>query len=292
MTIAQIQCIINLIIIGAVSLLDNSFAKGELQVKSKKLLIALTVVAVVVVIIVVLATVLTIQNVVPVYHGFDGAQISGSDDGVVPEDILNECKGKSIVFLSKTNLMSTVNEKFTEWHAFAVVKHFPNVVEIHFIRRTAVAKFISAGAYIYIDCFGYPTQKPEEDKVIDISSAFNATDLRVNTPGQAVEFQSDESNARLSYVLGAIEATWQCMVEVSEMKQVLDEQSAFSFDADGNLVIQPKLKGKIVVQSPDVDLSMRLIKAYSVYYNDKVNLQDDDYTITVYKNGRITTPSK
>lgn len=281
-----------MIIIGVISLLDNANRQGRVTVKSKKLLIALTMVAFLIVVIVTLATVLTVQKVQAVYHGFDGGQIGAPEDSIATDNILKECKGKSIVFLSKAKLMSTINEEYNLWHAFAVVKRFPNVVEIHFVRRTAVAKFMSAGGYVYVDCFGYPAVKPEVDNVIDISSAFQATDLAVNTPGEALIFHSAESNARLTYVLGAIEATWQCMVEVSEMPQVLDEKSAFSFDADGNLVIQPKLKGKIVVQSPELDLSARLIKAYSVYYNEKVNLQDDDYTVTVYKNGRITTPSK
>ena len=76
------------------------------------------------------------------------------------------------------------------------------------------------------------------------------------------------------------------------MTQVLGESSVFGFNEDGDLVITPYMKGKIVVQSPEVDLGARLIKAYSVYYNDQIKLHDDNYTITVYKNGRITTPSK
>ncbi len=266
--------------------------------KSKKLLISLTVVALVVVVIVVLAAVLTVQNIEPVYHGIDGNPIRIPSDGWARDELEASYKGKSIVFLSKSNLMSEVNLKNHVWHAFAVVKHFPNVVEIHFVRRTAVAKFMSTSGYVYVDCFGYAMDKPEQDNVMDITSAFEYTDLLQNEVGKPVLFQSSDngersdSNARLGYVLGAIEATWQCMVEFSDMTQVLGESSVFGFNEDGDLVITPYMKGKIVVQSPEVDLGARLIKAYSVYYNDQIKLHDDNYTITVYKNGRITTPSK
>ena len=252
--------------------------------KSKRLLISLTVVALVVVIIVVLAALLTVKVVHPVYHGFDGTQIEAPSDGWAKDEIEANYKGKSIVFLSKTNLMSELNQKNHLWHAFAVVKQFPNIIEIHFVR-------MSSGGMVYIDCFGYVMDKPEQDSVIDITSAFKSTDVEQNVVGQPLVFQSPESNNRLSYVLEAIEATWQCMVEVSDMTQVLGENSVFQFDEDGNLIVMPTLKGKIVVHSPETDLGTRLIKAYSVYYNEWVRLQDDSITITVYKNGRITTPS-
>ena len=46
------------------------------------------------------------------------------------------------------------------------------------------------------------------------------------------------------------------------------------------------------MQSPETDLSERLIKAYGVYYNGTLNVQEDSYTVTVYKNGTVTTSSK
>ena len=264
----------------------------ELQVKSKKLLISLMVVAVVIVLIVVLAAVLTVKEVRIVYHGFDGKQIAAPADGLAPDAITAAYKGKSIVFLSKSNMMAELNVTYPEWHAFAIVKHFPNVVEVHFVRRTAVAKFSSADGPIYVDCFGFVTEAPSEDNVIDISSAFQTIDVSDKTVGKELKFESEESNKRLDYVLDAIIATWQCYVEIPDMAQILGAKDVFGFDSDGSLVIRPKLHGKIVVQSPDVDLSTRLVKAFGVYYNDQLDLQNDDYTITVYKNGRITTPSK
>ncbi len=263
--------------------------------KSKKLLISLVVVAVVVVIIVVLAAVLTVKKVDIVFHDFDGSQIKAPDDlnGLQPKKILSDYKGKSIVFLSKSKLMTELNEKYPKWHAFAVVKNFPNEVEIHFVERTAVAKFYSGNEMVYVDCFGYITETPENVNVMDITSAFNSTEAAdAKRAGIPFVFSSNESNNRLGYVLEAIRATWQCMVDVPDMVQTLGGEGVFTFDKDNSLVIKPHLKGKIVVQSPETNLSSRLIKAYSVYYNDQIDVQDDSFTVTVYKNGRITTPSK
>ena len=272
----------------------TSSSPRELQVKSRKLLISLAVVAVVVVIIVVLSAVLTVKKIVPVYHGFDGSEIIAPEGALAPDDLLSSYKGKSIVFLSKTNLMAELNTKYTRWHAFAVVKDFPNVVEIHFVRRTAIACFqLSTGAPVYVDCFGYVTEP--STNVIDITSAFNSRDVKEgdqNAVGTKFSFASDESNTRLGYILDSILATWQCWVEIGDVGQVLGETNVFTFNEEGSLVIHPRLNGYSVVQSPEVDLANRIIKAYSVYYNSDLNLHSDDITITVYKNGRISTPSK
>lgn len=263
--------------------------------KSKKLLISLTVVAALVIVIIVLVAVLTVQKVYLVYHGFDGHEITPpTSDGISTDDILSAYRGKNIVFLSKANLLDELNKNpdYKGWHFFAVVKHFPNEVEIHVVKRTAVAKLLtSTDGYVYVDCFGYITEKPEQE-VIDITSAFQVKDTVQNDLGK-LDFASEQSDARLQYVLAAIRATWQCMVDIPDMVQVLGESDVFQFDSsDENMTIKPKLGGKIVVQSPEVDFESRLIKAYGVYYNNRLNIQDDNYTVTVYKNGRITTPSK
>lgn len=264
--------------------------------KSKKLLISLTVVAVVVVLIVVLAAVFTVQKVTIRYHGFDGGEVlPPATDGIASNDIEKSIKGASIVFLSKANLLDELNknENYVGWHFFAVVKQFPNVVEIHVVRRTAVAKLLSStDGEIYVDCFGYVTEKPSHE-VMDISSAFQTKDVVNNALNQPLDFASEQSDARLQCVLSAIRATWQCMVDVPDMVRVLKPTDAFTFDSDNeNMSIYPALGGKIVIQAPQENLDTRLISAYGVYYNNRMNIQDDGYTVTVYKNGRITTPSK
>ncbi len=263
--------------------------------KSKKLLIALTVIAVIIVIIVVLAAILTVKKVAIVYHGFDGAQVSAPDSGISSDEILSKYKGKSIIFLSKSKLMSELNVAYDSWHAFAVIKHFPNELEIHFVARTAIAKFSAGGQMYYVDSFGYAAPAPAVGDVIDISSAFQGQGLEAKSSaiGTPFEFESSVSNVRLRYVLDSILATWQCLVDIDNMQSVLgDGGNVFTFDEDENLVISPKTGGRIIVQSPETDLSERLIKAYGVYYNGTLNVQEDSYTVTVYKNGTVTTSSK
>lgn len=262
--------------------------------KSKKLLISLTVVAIIVVVIVVIAAVLTVKKIDVVYHGFDGSAIAAPQEGIATDEILSAYKGKSIVFLSKSRLLSELNEKYTDWHAFAVVKHFPNEVEIHFVVSTAIAKFSAGGETYYIDSFGYSAPQPDYD-VIDVSSAFSGQGLEVksNELGKEFQFQSAVCNSRLKCVVQSVLATWQCQVDIDEMSQVLgDGGNVFLFNENGDLIISPKTGGKIVVQSPETDLSERLINAYGVYYNSTQDVQKDNVTITVYKNGRITSSAE
>lgn len=258
--------------------------------KSKKLLISLAVVAVVVVIVVVLSAVFTVQDVEVVYHKFDGSEDAAPTDGVARDEITAKYKGKSIVLLSKTDLLETVNGMYPQWHAFAVVKNFPNIVTVHFIKRTTVVKFSnSKGQTVYLDSFGYVTEAPTEGSVIDITSAFNSKDEASNAADSPFRFESEESNARLNYILETILATWQCYVEIPDLPQVLGEENVFTFDGDGSMIIHMRSGGSIVVKSPATNLTKRIIAAYGVYYNNGVNLQGVE--ITVHENGRITTPS-
>ena len=267
--------------------------------KSKKLLVSLAIVTAVVVIIVVMASVFTVRHVEFSYHMFNGELTTAPEDGGVPTELIeNIAKGKSTVFLSKTNLLAQVNSELKannlKWHAFAVVKSFPNILEIHLVKRTAIAK-LSLGTtaeVIYLDSFGCKVDEvPEDGKCIDITSAFNATDPAAEQPDDGTfRFASEESNVRLQYVLEAILASWQCYVEIDEMSDVLLASGAFEFKADGSMVVKPRLGGSIRILSPETDLSVRLQKAYAVYYNANENLQGSDWEITVYKSGRIKTP--
>lgn len=264
--------------------------------KSKKLLVSLAIIAVVVVIIVVMASVFSVRQVYIRYHAFNGELTSADAGEGVPASVLEKiAKGKSTVFLSKTNFLAQVNEElranYKDWHAFAVVKSFPNILEVHLVKRTAIAKLTTTAEIIYIDSFGYQVSEPDYD-CIDITSAFNETD-RASTSSQdgVFRFASEESNTRLNYVIEAILATWQCYVEIDEMDSVLLPNDAFKFDeTDGSMMISLRPGGVIRLLSPETNLSSRLQKAYGVYYNSKYNLQSGDWVITVYKNGRITTP--
>ena len=263
--------------------------------KSKKLLVLIASIAAVVVFIVILAAVFAVGEVNLVYHGFDGGQIGSPEEGGIASDsILKLAKGKSTIFLSKNKLLSQINTNYTDWHAFAVVKNFPNKVEIHLVKRTAILKIDVNGQEVYIDSFGYVTNKPEDGgRYIDVTSAFNgkSTDAKVMQPGQQFEFSVAENNARLKCVLEALVATWRCMVEIPDLPAILAEQNAFSFADDGAMLITPSSGGTIKVLAPETNLTERLIKSYGVYYNEYSNIQSSDWTITVHEGGNITTPN-
>ena len=261
--------------------------------KSKKLLVSLAIVAAVVVIIVVMASTFSVRHVVIRYHKFDGKLTTVQEDSISEEVIEKIAKGKSTIFLSKTNFLAQVNvelkNNYPQWHAFAVVKSFPNILEVHFVKRTAIAKLTTSEGVVYLDSFGYSVTEVPEYNCIDITSAFDATNPTEPDADGKFKFQSPEENKHLQYVLEAILATWQCFVEVEDMDDVLLPAGAFEFQSDGSMLIHPRLGGTIRLLAPETDLSARLQKAYAVYYNPSANLQQDDCVITVNKNGRIST---
>ena len=196
--------------------------------KSKKLLISLAVVAFVIVFIVVMIAVFAVDSVEVQYHDFNGDRVvvPSQGDGIVPDQILSLVKGKSTVFLSKANLIEEINKTYKEWHAFAVVKRFPNSVEVHFVKRTAIAKVNVGGKDKYIDSFGYVVAQPTDGTTcIDISSAFDnntISDAMTYDEGERLTFVDGSKNAiRLKAVLDAILSTWRCMVEIDDIDQIL-----------------------------------------------------------------------
>ena len=259
--------------------------------KGKKLLILLASIAVVIVFIVIMIAVFSVKSVNLVYHNFDGSNAAIPNDALPADDILSMCKGKSVVFLSKSKLLSQINQAHPQWHAFAVIKNFPNALEIHLVRPQAIIQLDVGGDMLYLDSFGFVTAAPAEGAVIDITSAFDNRDAAVKTPGQKFEFVLAENNQRLECIINAVLATWQCKVDVADLSQILGKENVFTYNADGDLLIHPSLGGTIRIVSPETDLADRLIKAYGVYYNTTLNLQSDEWTITVHKNGRITTSS-
>ena len=265
--------------------------------KSKKLLVLLASLAAVIVVIVILAAVFAVHDVALVYHEFDGSQMAALDEGgIAPNDVLKLAKGKSTVFLSKNKLLERINSTYTDWHAFAVVKDFPNKVEIHIVKRTAILKIDVGGKEVYIDSFGYVTNDPDPNdpnsRYIDASSAFKTTtEAKTQQPGQKFEFAVAENNVRLQCILEALIATWQCNVDIPNLPTILAEQNVFEFDEDNNLLIKPNSGGIIKIMSPETNLTQRLIKAYGVYYNEQANVQGNDWMITVRENGTITTPN-
>ena len=184
--------------------------------KNKKLLVSLVIVAVIVVIVVVMAAVCTVRdNVYFSYHKFDGNLTSAPNpqDGVPTKVIEEFAKGKSVVFLSKTNLLTQINAKlraeYPQWYAFAEEKSFPNILNVHLVKVTAIAKLTTSGGVIFLDSFGNRVTEIPDYNCIDITSAIEATTV-VETQDGWLKFESRERNERLQYVLQPILATWQC----------------------------------------------------------------------------------
>lgn len=256
--------------------------------KSKKLITLIAIVAVIIAIVVIMASVFSVQKITPICHKFDGTQTLPSDGSPTADNVLEFSRGKSIFFLSKEKLLSELNAEYSDWHAFAVVKNFPNILEVHFVKRVAAVKVDVQGNMVYIDSFGYVTSQPQEGNCIDITSVFEHRDAAVNETGKPFKFTDEANNLRLQYVLQTIIASWQCNLELEDLPVILGTENVFTFDNSGNMIINTLSGARIKVISPEQNLEKRIIAAYSVYYTDKENLQQDGVEITVDLNGVVT----
>lgn len=264
--------------------------------KSKKLLITLAIVAVLIVIVVILASVLTVKKVTLIYHDFSGKQIQGPEEGAIaPANVLSFAKGKSIVFLNKANLMEDINNEFKGWHAFAVIKEAPSTIVVHIVKREAIAQIQGSEGTVYVDSFGYSAAKPTDSSIsnlMDITSAFSEPmSFTQKEIGKPLQFTDSANNQRLNCVINALLSIWQCKVDVKDFAETLGTSDVFKFE-NGDMLITPKMGGQIVVQSPDANLTDRLIDGFGVYYNGNKDLHDSNFKVVIGKNGKITTTSK
>lgn len=259
--------------------------------KGKKLITLIAIVILVVAVISVLASVFSVKSVLIITHDITGKQVDDYDETTPTGSyVLNFAEGKGIIFLSKDKLLGEINSDITSWHAFCVVKNFPNQLEVHVVRRTPVAKFNAGPSTVYVDCFGYVCNAPEQDNCVDITSAFEHVNLvTTNEVGKTFEFAEQTNNERLSYVLVTLRALWRCYVEYEDMDVVLGRSNVFTFNSNGDLVIKTTSGAIINILDPDTDLENRVIKVFSVYYTEKTDLQKQGIVIKVLKNGRITT---
>lgn len=258
--------------------------------KSKKLIISLAIVAVIIAIIVIMASVFAVSDVTLVYHNFSGAQAVPTD-GPSPNDILKFSKGKSILFMSKDKLLTNLNSEYTDWHFFYIVKDFPNKINVYYVKRIAVVKLDISGNEVYLDSYGYVTEKPTDRECINITSAFEHRDARVNEAGKEFKFEDENNNKSLKVVLEAIVASWRCKINWEDMTTVLGANDVFMFDSDGNLLINTVAGATIKVKSPTTNLTERIINAYSAYFNESQNLQQAGTVLIVEANGNIIMPN-
>lgn len=267
---------------------------------SKKLLTLIIVIAVLAVIFVVFAGVFSVRLVLPVYHSFEGGVETATDDAPTADDVLQLCKGKNILFLSKQEVIDQLNEKYPDWHAIGIVKNFPNILEVHFVKRVAVVSLKVDGASVYLDSFGYVVETPSADETpqLDITSAFEGTisknSFSQNSVGKMLVFNSDTNNQRLSCVLESIMALWQCECEIENIPAVLGITSqnsdgttpkVFTFDDSGAMIITTGVGAKIYIMDPTNTLTDKLINAFSAYCSDG-NMQSG-VVFEVYPDGRI-----
>ena len=259
--------------------------------KSKKLLSLIIVVAVLIVIIVVFVSIFAVGKAKVVIRSFDGGELTAGNGDPTPDNVLKYSKGKSIIFLSKDKLIAKLNKEFPGWHVLFVEKRFPNTLEVHVIKRTAVV-WMDVDGGVYLDIVGYVVDAPTDgSQPLDISSAINspATTAK-NTKGEKFQFVEPTRNKHLDFVLQSIIALWQCKIEFADIPEVLNKSDVFTFTQSGNMEILTKTGVKIIVESPNAKtLTDGLIDAFSVYYNDKLNLQQKGYVITVKPDGKVTT---
>ena len=266
----------------------------RISVKSKKLLILLIVVAVVVVTIVVLASVFTLKDTIVVCHNFAGNKIVGEEGSPDEQAILELFQGKSTIFLNKDTVVKELGKLYPDYHVVAVVKIPPNCIEVHFLKRTAVAKLDVGGKDVYLDSYGYQVAAPTDGNVpIDITSAFTTPLVAKDvSEGALLQFENELNNQRLSCILESLMALWRCRLEPANYVTVLGFADVFTFDADGTMTMLMPTGAKIHFMNPQENIQDKFIKALSVYSSEANDLQKQGVEITVWPDGKVTTPDK
>ena len=260
--------------------------------KSKKLLISLIVVALVVVAIVVLVSVFTLRDVIVVCHKFEGGKILPDDDAPNAQEIAALFAGKGIVFLNKEDALKQLNELYPDYHFFQIVKIPPNAMEVHFLKRSVVAKLDVGGKDVYLDSYGYQVSAPADGTaVLDISSAFITPIVQQESATGPFKFENSINNQRLSCILECFIGMWRCYVD-TENFPVFGTENVFTFDSDGTMTITMPVGAKIHIMNPHEDMYVKIKNALSVYYSAENNLQQPGVEITVWQDGKVTTPGK
>lgn len=258
--------------------------------KSKKLLTLIIAVAVLAVIVVVFISVFSVRLVLPVYHNFEGGQMSTTEGAPTSDDVLQFARGKNILFLSKTKIIDQLNEAFPEWHAIGVVKNFPNILEVHFVKRIAVVSVKINGADVFLDSFGYVVDAPTDGETrLNVTSAMESPiSVSQNVNGQKLLFTSEINNIRLNCILESIMALWQCECEIEDIPAILGKkENVFTFDSGGVMTITTGVGAKIRIMEPTNTLTDKLIDAFSVYCSPASDLQKAGTVLEVYPDGKV-----
>ncbi len=257
--------------------------------KNKKLLVLIVIVAAIAVVAVVFAAVFTVNSAMLVFHNEEGAETAAPSDAPSADEVIKNYKGKSIIFMSKEGFLADVNERFPEWHAVAAVKSFPNRIDVHFVRRTAVFSLNTGAETLYLDSFGYVMATAPDTAVIDVTDAFSGNFANlVKEPGTRLTFAGGADNRKLDCIVNSVSAVWRLKYSFNDIPQLI---GGFSFgDGLEYMSITTQAGAVIKVAKPETNLEGRLIKAFSVYQNGGVDLQKPGVEINVSEKGDIITP--
>lgn len=256
--------------------------------RNKKLLIILAICAVVIVLLVLFLTVFNIRTVNFVYYGNDGTPIATPSDAPTGEQVSQLYRGKNIFTLSNATILNEFNNLYTDFHALGVVRTFPSSITLHIVRRVAALSITYGSQTIYLDAFGYVMAEQPEYETVDITSAFVSTLANANyTVGQKLQFNLQSDNERLDIVLETVSAVWQIQYDYSDIGQVIQRITFNEYMT--RMEIETEAGAFIWVEKPSENLSPRLINAFSVYFNDSVDLQKPGVIINVSSQGNIST---
>lgn len=255
--------------------------------RTRRIIILIVVVAVIALIAVLFATVFSVRNVYVACYDQEGNAITVSVDMDIASAVLAEYQGSSIMTLSKDDVLDWINDNYSQLHALAVVKEFPNTLVVHLVEREAVYSIEVGATTVQIDSFGYVVETTEIDyTLLDISSAFDVP-TSVCEVGKMLQFDDETNDARLAYIITTVNTIWQLQYNYSDVAWLVD---VIKFSSDNSVMTITTGSGAIiVVYAPQTDLNSRLIDAFSVYANDTLNLQVEGAVISVLESGDIRT---
>lgn len=255
--------------------------------RSRHIITIIVVVAVIALLAILFATVFSVRSVYVACYDQEGNAITVDASMDIAAAVVDKYSGQNIMTLSKANVTDWVNENYQNLHALAVVKEFPNTLVVHLVQRQAVYSIAVGADVVHVDSFGYVIETSEVDyELFDITSAFDVP-VAVCQEGMLLQFDNEINDARLAYIITAVNTIWQMHYNYCDVARLVDN---IRFSSDNKVMTVDTQSGAlIVVYAPTVSLDKRLINAFSVYANDTLNLQVEGAVISVLENGDIRT---
>lgn len=253
----------------------------------KRLLVIFSIFIVVVILIIICSTVFTVQRAEIYFHNEDGQLVAG-DATIIPSEIIEGQKGKSIVFLSESELINSIqsNPKYSDWYVVGIVRSFPNKVMIHLAERVPVFYLSKGGVNYLVDVLGYVVESTEDSNSTYIDVSQFALKIDNATVGARLTFSDEKAKTQLDTVAEMTKIIWRFNYNYSEITKFV---KSFTFKDDTTLVIKTVSGAVIEIVESGKDLETKLTKAVGVYNNTKIDMTAQNVTITVDASGRVTT---